>query len=98
MNAQPAEILRTDMNHDTRIALLEQQNAHNSEILHDIRSELRIISNNIGGIAEKVDGKHVEILNRIDANNKWLFGIGISVLFSMATFCFSFYNTIHAST
>ena len=76
-------------NIDTRVALLEQCvqsiNSNLIEIKTDLKEMRKEFRGEIGGVKselktlnDKIDTKHIELLNRIDGNNKWLLSIYVS--------------------
>lgn len=73
---------------ETRVALLEQSQAHLYEAITRIDQRLDKID-------KKIDDRFDRISEKIDSNNKWLIGLAVSVLFSAATLGFSIYNCIH---
>lgn len=62
---------------ETRIALLEQNNYHIVEIMKDIRSDVKDLKG-------QNNNHHIDLINRIDSNNKWLITTFVSASLGFA--------------
>lgn len=66
---------------ETRIALLEQSLVHVNDTLTRIEKKLERVEERF----DKIDDRFEKIENKIDSNMKWLIGLGVSILFSVAS-------------
>lgn len=90
---------------ETRIALLEQSQSYSHETLARIEKRFDKIDESFNKLDEKftkiderflkIDERFERVYQKIDANNKWLIGVVVSVLFSAATISFKIYDLIH---
>jgi len=84
MNLAKKEVFMKN-DQETRLSLLEQTSSHIYQSLERMEKrfdkadeKFDLIVRNLGGLEQRIDTKHIELLNRIDSNNKWLIATAIS--------------------
>jgi hypothetical protein len=99
--AEKLEPMKPNNNYDTRLALLEQTCKHVYQALEQLTKRFDVTDKNfaemnarINLLDAKFDLKHDSINSKIDANNKWLIGMGVTIIFSCASLLFTVYNVI----